>query len=167
MAKGGGRDEESDDDAVQGTYALSSGTYQITIDELTADSCHASTGKGIHVHEGEVQLMDLTVEGTMLQGQDEQMTWVGERHGDTFELLGTMSWDVGSQAGLDCVLQFETGMDAVLVADDQFTYDIINEVDGAGEDCHELEEDSGGSYPSVPSFPCAHEWSGTGKRQTD
>ncbi len=156
--------DDDDDDIAPGSFALTTGTYRITIDELHSDTCHASTGDGIHVHVGDEQLLELTVDGTTLTGQDEQVSWSGERDGDTFELLGTFSWDVGSQVGLDCVLAFETHMDSMLVADDEFTYDILNDVDGVGDDCHELEEDSGGAYPLVPSFPCAHEWSGTGLR---
>ncbi len=159
-------DDTGDDDTAAGTYALTSGTYTITIDELTADSCHASTGDGIHVHVGESQSMELTVHGAAIEGQDEQMSWEGQREGDTFVLHGTMDWDVGSTMGLDCVLQFTTAMDAAITADDAFDYDIHNVVDGQGADCGQLEEDDGGPYPLVPSFPCEHRWAGTGTRQS-
>ena len=114
---------------------MESGQWEFSIDEQLANSCENIHGKGIHVHVGDTTQVDLTRDGSCVDGQDADgdgvpidpglsgegmiyTQWEGSTDGSTVELSGWIEVPVGGT----CFLAISPTLRAELTAANEMTY---------------------------------------------
>lgn len=143
--------------------ALESGTYVVTIDSTVFNDCENQAGKGLHIHVGENQILEVEANGACLTTNDSAgMEMTGyEAEGD-FVLDGFLTLEIGT-----CTVGINATMHGTMTGDGTFDYrmdataDVYTEVvEGA---CQYIIGET--EQHTFPALPCSQAWEGQGTAQ--
>jgi hypothetical protein len=126
--------------AVDGT-PLESGKWEFSIDTQIENTCENALGKGVHIHVGESTTLDLTRDGSCVDGQDADgdgvpidagfsdqgmiyTQWSGSTNGDTMTLSGWLEVPIGGT----CYLGIAPVLNATLTSSNSLTYQMDAEI---------------------------------------
>jgi hypothetical protein len=135
--------------AVDGN-ALESGQWVFSIDTQIENTCENALGKGVHIHVGESTQLDLSRDGSCVDGQDADgdgvpidpgfsdqgmiyTEWSGSTNGDTLTLSGWLEVPIGGT----CYLGITPTLNATMTSSTTLTYQMDAEISISQEGmCH-------------------------------
>ena len=129
-----------------GSSAAESGVWEFSIDEQITNTCENVHGKGVHIHVGESTRVDLTRDGSCIDGQDAEgdgvpidpnfsddtmiyTEWTGSTDGSSMTMDGWIEVPVGGT----CFLGIQATITADMISSTEATYRIDADIDVSQE----------------------------------